>query len=100
MKKRKARLRGTKTAGKFEQKKLLERMKQILEDPRLVLPRTNKNDIGSKIYDKVYADMQVAKEQYKNPPSFISSIFGKKPKDPLAKAYASSLTILDSDSKG
>ena len=96
MKKRKARLRGTKTAGKFEQKKLLERMKQILENPRLVLPKTNKNDIAAKIYDKVYAEMQVAKEQYKNPPSFISSIFGKKPKDPLAKAYASSLTILDS----
>ena len=96
MKKRKARLRGTKTAGKFEQKKLLERMEQILENPRLVLPKTNKNDIAAKIYDKVYAEMQVAKEQYKNPPSFISSIFGKKPKDPLAKAYASSLTILDS----
>ena len=96
MKKRKARLRGTKTAGKFEQKKLLERMEQILDNPRLVLPKTNKNDIATKIYDKVYAEMQVAKELYKNPPSFISSIFGKKPKDPLAKAYASSLTILDS----
>ena len=39
MKKRKARLRGTKTAGKFEQKKLLERMEQILENPKLVLPK-------------------------------------------------------------
>ena len=53
MKKRKARLRGTKTAGKFEQKKLLERMEQILDNPRLVLPKTNKNDIATKIYDKV-----------------------------------------------
>mgnify|MGYP001412826133 FL=1 len=96
MKKRKARLRGTKTAGKFEQRKLLERMEQILENPKLLLPKTNKNDIGSKIYDKVYQDMLIAKEQYKNPPSFISSIFGKKPKDPLSKAYAASLTILDS----
>ena len=96
MKKRKARLRGTKTAGKFEQKKLLERMEQILENPRLLLPKTNKNDIGGKIYDKVHEDMLIAKEQYKNPPSFISSIFGKKPKDPLSKAYAASLTILDS----
>ena len=43
MKKRKARLRGTKTAGKFEQKKLIERMNAILENPRLVLPKTNKN---------------------------------------------------------
>ena len=96
MKKRKARLRGTKTAGKFEQKKLLERMEQVLENPKLLLPKTNKNDIGSKIYDKVYEDMLIAREQYKNPPSFISSIFGKKPKDPLSKAYAASLTILDS----
>ena len=46
MKKRKARLRGTKTAGKFEQKKLLERMEQILDDPKLLLPKTNKNDIS------------------------------------------------------
>ena len=96
MKKRKARLRGTKTAGKFEQKKLLERMKLILDNPRLVLPKTNKNDIGGKIYDKVHEEMLIAKEQYNNPPSFISSIFGKKPKDPLAKANASSLSILDS----
>ncbi len=96
MKKRKARLRGTKTAGKFEQKKLLERMEAILENPRLVLPKTNRNDIGSKIFDKVYDDMLIAKELYTNPPSFISRIFGKKPKDPLSKAYAASLTILDS----
>tara|TARA_B100001250_G_scaffold353151_1_gene326309 strand:- start:22 stop:1509 length:1488 start_codon:yes stop_codon:yes gene_type:complete len=96
MKKRKARLRGTKTAGKFEQKKLIERMNAILENPRLVLPKTNKNDIGGKIYDKVHEEMLLAKEQYKNPPSLISSIFGKKPKDPLSKAYAASLSILDS----
>ena len=96
MKKRKARLRGTKTAGKFEQKKLIERMNAILENPRLVLPKTNKNDIGGKIYDKVHEEMLLAKEQYKNPPSLISSIFGKKPKDPLSKAYSASLSILDS----
>ena len=96
MKKRKARLRGTKTAGKFEQKKLIERINAILENPRLVLPKTNKNDIGGKIYDKVHEEMLVARDLYKNPPSFISSLFGKKPKDPLAKAYASSLSILDS----
>ena len=96
MKKRKARLRGTKTAGKFEQKKLLERMEAILENPRLLLPKTNKNDVGSKVYDKVYEDMQIAKELYTNPPTFISSLFRKKPKDPLSKAYAASLTILDS----
>ena len=61
-------------------------MEQILDNPRLVLPKTNQSDIATKIYDKVYAEMQVAKEQFKNPPSFISSIFGKKPKDPLDKA--------------
>ena len=96
MKKRKARLRGTKTAGKFEQKKLLERMEEILENPHLLLPKTNKNDIGSKVYDKVHEELILAKELYKNPPSFFSKIFGKKNKDPLSKAYAASLTILDS----
>tara|TARA_B100001113_G_scaffold352008_1_gene352371 strand:- start:14 stop:1501 length:1488 start_codon:yes stop_codon:yes gene_type:complete len=96
MKKRKARLRGTKTAGKFEQKKLLERIEEILENPRLLLPKTNKNDIGSKVYDKVHEELILAKELYKNPPSFFSKIFGKKNKDPLSKAYAASLTILDS----
>ena len=96
MKKRKARLRGTKTAGKFEQKKLLERMEQILENPKLVLPKTNRNDIGGKVYEKVHKDMLIARELYKNPPSLLSSIFGKKPKDPLSKAYAASLTILNS----
>ena len=96
MKKRKTRLRGTKTAGKFEQKKLLERITLILDDPQIVLPQTNKNDIGGKIYKKVHEEMLLAKEQYENPPSFISSIFGRKPRDPLAKAYASSLNILDS----
>lgn len=96
MKKRRTRLRGTKTAGKFEQKKLLERIKLILDNPKLVLPKTNENDAGGKVYQKVYEDMKLAKDQFQNPPSFISSIFGKKPKDPLAKAYASSLSILDS----
>ena len=72
MKKRKTRLRGTKTVGKFEQKKLLERIKLILEDPKLVLPKTNKKDAGGKIYQKVYEDMKLAKEQFQNPPSFFS----------------------------
>ena len=40
-------------------------MEQILENPRLVLPKTNKNDIAAKIYDKVYAEMQVAKSSTK-----------------------------------
>ena len=74
MKKRRTRLRGTKTAGKFEQKKLLERIKLILDNPKLVLPKTNENDAGGKVYQKVYEDMKLAKDQFQNPPSFISSL--------------------------
>ena len=96
MKKRKARLRGTKTAGKFEQKKLLERIKKIKDNPRLVLPKIIGNNVGKKIYDKVHEEMLLAKKQFEDPPSFFAGLFGKKAKDPLARAYASSLSILDS----
>ena len=40
--------------------------------------------------------MLIAKEQYKNPPSLSLVFLVRNQKDPLSKAYASSLTILDS----
>lgn len=96
MKKRRTRLRGTKTAAKSEQKKLLQRIKNLKKNPRLLLPKIINSPETTKIYDKVYKELNLAKEQYENPPSLISKLFGSKPRDSLAKAYAASLTILDS----
>ena len=96
MKKRKTRLRGTKTAAKSEQKKLRNRLDKIKERPELLLPRTKEGTTAHDIYAKVLKDLKLAKEQYLNPPSFFSGILGPKPRDTMAKAYAASLTILDS----
>ena len=96
MKKRRTRLRGTKTASKSEQKKLIDRIKKIREHPELLLPRTKEGTSSHAVYSKVLKELELAKEQYLNPPSFFSGIFGPKPKDTMAKAYAASLTILDS----
>jgi hypothetical protein len=96
MKKSRTRLRGTKTAAKSEQKKLVSRLKVIHQNPSLLLPKTRSGTKEAKVYSKVLNELELAKKQYDNPPSFISSIFGSKPKDPLAKAYGASLTIINS----
>jgi len=96
MKKSRTRLRGTKTAAKSEQKKLVSRLKVIHQNPSLLLPKTRSGTKEEKVYSKVLNELELAKKQYDNPPSFISSIFGSKPKDPLAKAYGASLTIINS----
>ena len=54
MKKRKARLRGTKTAAKSEQKKLLQRLKSLRENPSLLIPKITGSNEAKKIYDKVF----------------------------------------------
>ena len=84
MKKRKTRLRGTKTAAKSEQKKLRNRLDKIKERPELLLPRTKEGTTAHTIYAKVLKDLELAKEQYLNPPSFFSGIFGPKPRDTMA----------------
>ncbi len=89
-------MRGTKTAAKSEQKKLRKRIDKIKERPELLLPWTKEGTTAHDIYAKVLKDLELAKEQYLNPPSFFSSILGPKPKDTMAKAYAASLKILDS----
>ena len=96
MKKSRTRLRGTKTAAKSEQKKLVSRLKVIHQNPSLLLPKTRSGTKEEKVYSKVLNELELAKKQYDNPPSFISSIIGSKPKDPLAKAYGASLTIINS----
>jgi hypothetical protein len=96
MKKSRTRLRGTKTAAKSEQKKLVSRLKKLRDNPSLLLPKTRSGTKEAELYSKVLKELELAKEQYDNPPSFMSSIFGSKPKDPLAKAYGASLTVIDS----
>ena len=96
MKKRRTRLRGTKTAAKSEQKKLISRIKELKDNPKLLLPKTTPGTPADDLYSRVLKELQLAKEQYENPPGFFSRIVGTKVKDPLAKAYGSSLTILDS----
>jgi len=96
VKKRRTRLRGTKTAAKSEQKKLIGRIKKLRDNPEFLLPRIKGDKLAKDVYSRVLDDLNLAKEQYLNPPSFFSNIFGSKPRDSLAKAYAASLTILDS----
>jgi len=96
MKKQRARLRGTKTAAKSEQKKLLSRIKELRENPKLLIPKTPSGSQAEEVYSKVLREMELAKEQHENPPSFFSKIMGSKVKDSLAKAYGATLTILES----
>ena len=96
MKKKRTRLRGTKTAAKSEQKKLLSRIKELKKNPKLLIPKTPPGSHAEKIYSNVLKEMELAREQYENTPSFFSSLMGTKVKDPLAKAYGSTLTVLDS----
>ena len=96
MKKQRARLRGTKTAAKSEQKKLLSRIKELRDNPKLLIPKTPSGSQAEAVYSKVLKEMELAKEQHENPPSFFSKLMGTKVKDPLAKAYGASLTILES----
>ena len=96
MKKKRTRLRGTKTAAKSEQKKLMSRIRELKRNPEVLIPKTPPGSHAEKIYSNVLKEMNLAKEQYENPPSFFSSLMGNKVKDPLAKAYGSTLTVLDS----
>jgi len=96
LKKKRTRLRGTKTAAKSEQKKLMSRIKELKKNPEILIPKTPSGSQAEKIYSNVLKEMYLAKEQYENPPGFFSSLMGSKVKDPLAKAYGSTLTVLDS----
>jgi len=96
MKKQRARLRGTKTAAKSEQKKLISRIKELKNNPKLLLPKTPSGSQAEEVYSKVLKEMELAKEHYENPPSFFSKLMGARVKDQLAKAYGASLNILDS----
>ena len=57
MKKQRARLRGTKTAAKSEQKKLLSRIKELRENPKLLIPKTPSGSQAEEVYSKVLREM-------------------------------------------
>ena len=67
MKKTRTRLRGTKTAPKAEQKKLISRLKELRNNPALLLPKTRAGTKESEVYSRVLKDLELAKEQYENP---------------------------------
>lgn len=71
MKKTRTRLRGTKTAAKAEQKKLVSRLKEILNNPALLLPKTRSGTKEAEVYSRVLKDLELAKERYENPPSNV-----------------------------
>ena len=64
MKKRRTRLRGTKTAAKSEQKKLIGRIKTLRDNPELLLPKLKGGNEADEVYSKVLKDLNLAKEQY------------------------------------
>ena len=76
MKKRKARLRGTKTAAKSEQKKLLQRLKSLRENPSLLIPKITGSNEAKKIYNKLNKELKLAKEKYENPHGYMERSVG------------------------
>ena len=58
MKKRRTRLRGTKTAAKSEQKKLISRIKELKENPKLLLPKTTPGTQADDVYLRVLKELE------------------------------------------
>ncbi|HIN08847.1 MAG TPA: hypothetical protein EYM67_04340, partial [Candidatus Poseidoniales archaeon] len=91
-KRRKARLRGTRTATRIEQRKLLERVAQLKERPQLLLPKC-RHPAGECPYPGVREQLERAVEPEER--GFLGRLFGRRLKDPLALALRASLTLLD-----
>ncbi len=60
MKKRRTRLRGTKTAAKSEQKKLISRIKELKKNPKLLLPKTSPGTPADDLYSRVLKELKLA----------------------------------------
>ena len=82
-KRRKARLRGTRTATRIEQRKLLERVAQLKERPQLLLPKC-RHPAGECPYPGVREQLERAVEPEER--GFLGRLFGRRLKDPLALA--------------
>jgi hypothetical protein len=91
-KRRRARLRGTRTATRSEQRKLLERVAQLKEKPQLLLPKCQ-HPVGECPYPSVREQLERAVEPEER--GFLGRMFGRRLKDPLALALRASLTLLD-----
>ena len=91
-KRRKARLPGTRTATRIEQRKLLERVKQLKKKPKLLLPKCQ-HPPGECIYPNVRKQLEQA--VLPDERGFLGRMFGRRLKDPLALALQASLSLLD-----
>ena len=91
-KRRKARLRGTRTATRIEQRKLLERVAQLKEKPELLLPKCH-HPAGECPYPGVREQLEQAVQPDER--GFLGRMFGRRLKDPLALALRASLSLLD-----
>ena len=58
MKKRRTRLRGTKTAAKSEQKKLMSRIKELKNNPNLLIPKTEPGSPAEEVYTRVLKEIE------------------------------------------
>jgi hypothetical protein len=91
-KRRRARLRGTRTATRSEQRKLLERVAQLKEKPQFLLPKC-RHPAGECPYPSVREQLERAVEPEER--GFLGRLFGRRLKDPLALALRASLSLLD-----
>ena len=91
-KRRKARLRGTRTATRIEQRKLLERVAQLKEKPELLLPKCH-HPAGECPYPGVREQLEQAVQPDER--GFLGRMCGRRLKDPLALALRASLSLLD-----
>ena len=82
-KRRKTRLRGTRTATRIEQRKLLERVAQLKEKPELLLPKCH-HPAGECPYPGVREQLEQAVQPDER--GFLGRMFGRRLKDPLARA--------------
>ena len=94
MAKQRIRLRGTRTQSKVAQKKLMEKLKALYEDPLILLPKCEHEGEACP-YEQLKSDLIETKDYFDNPPSGFSSWFKGAPRDKTARAVMSSFEILD-----
>lgn len=94
MAKQRIRLRGTRTQSKIAQKKLMEKLKVLYENPLILLPRCE-HEGETCPYEQLKNNLKETKDYFDNPPSGISSWFKGPPRDKTARAVLSSFEILD-----
>ena len=94
MAKQRIRLRGTRTQSKVAQKKLMEKLKTLHDNPLILLPEC-KHEKDSCPYNKLKEDLLKTKAFFDDPPSGVMGWFKSPPQDKTAKALLASLEILE-----